>query len=292
MTTIALANCSKYDYIAEGDKPYLAALEQRGVTVDVAPWNGPVTPFLRADAVVLRSTWDYHYSPDAYRRWLRSLTAAGVPVFNPPPLVEWNLHKSYLLALERAGIAIPRTRIVPPHTADVRTAMAALNLETAFIKPVYGASSDFVRQVSVDSLDAALSGLWEDQPGRDVLVQEPLPEVITSGELSFVFINGEFGHALLKEAVNGQAATGIRLTYTADPALISQAGRVLAALHRMSRALPLPPLYARVDGINRNGQFILMELELNEPNLRLQDAPETAARFADATLAALKTASL
>ena len=51
--------------------------------------------------------------------------------------------------------------------------------------------------------------------------------------------------------------------------------------------LPVPALYARVDGLVCDGRFILMELEVNEPDLGMDLAPGAAERFADALLARL-----
>jgi hypothetical protein len=54
-------------------------------------------------------------------------------------------------------------------------------------------------------------------------------------------------------------------------------------------ALPLPPLYARIDGVEVGsaevggpGAFSVMEVELNEPGLFFTHAPAAAQRFADA----------
>jgi hypothetical protein len=49
-------------------------------------------------------------------------------------------------------------------------------------------------------------------------------------------------------------------------------------------ALPELPLYARVDGVLRDGRLLLMELELIEPGLALNVDPASADRFAAATL--------
>jgi hypothetical protein len=46
--------------------------------------------------------------------------------------------------------------------------------------------------------------------------------------------------------------------------------------------VPCTLLYARVDGVERNGRFVLMEVEINEPFLYLGSSPGAAARFADA----------
>jgi hypothetical protein len=47
------------------------------------------------------------------------------------------------------------------------------------------------------------------------------------------------------------------------------------------------PLYARVDGVVRGDQFLLMELELIEPNLFLELHAPSADRFAETVAAKL-----
>jgi hypothetical protein len=50
--------------------------------------------------------------------------------------------------------------------------------------------------------------------------------------------------------------------------------------------LPEPPLYARIDGVETSGGFLIMEVEVIEPGLFLTHAPPAAAvRFAEALLA-------
>jgi len=57
--------------------------------------------------------------------------------------------------------------------------------------------------------------------------------------------------------------------------LIAQAAKTFASL-------PDVPLYARVDGIARDGAFVLMELELIEPNLFFGFQAGSAERLGEA----------
>ena len=50
------------------------------------------------------------------------------------------------------------------------------------------------------------------------------------------------------------------------------------------RCLPERPLYARVDGVVRDGVLIVVEVEVLEPALFLDFDPPAAERFAEATL--------
>ena len=49
------------------------------------------------------------------------------------------------------------------------------------------------------------------------------------------------------------------------------------------RALPELPLYARVDGVVRDGALIVLEVEVLEPALFMEFDPPSAERFADVT---------
>jgi hypothetical protein len=60
-------------------------------------------------------------------------------------------------------------------------------------------------------------------------------------------------------------------------ALVEQARQALAAA-------PAPCLYARVDGVERDGGLVVMELELIEPVLYFGADPGAADRFAGACL--------
>jgi len=53
------------------------------------------------------------------------------------------------------------------------------------------------------------------------------------------------------------------------------------------RALPELALYARVDGVVRDGRLIVIEVEVLEPGLFLDFGPGSAERFAEATIARL-----
>ena len=50
------------------------------------------------------------------------------------------------------------------------------------------------------------------------------------------------------------------------------------------RPLPELPLYARVDGVVRDGTLIVIEVEVLEPVLFMEFDPPSAERFAEATL--------
>ena len=57
---------------------------------------------------------------------------------------------------------------------------------------------------------------------------------------------------------------------------------LVAAAHRVLAHCPGPHLYARVDGVRSGDTFLLMEVELIDPQLYLEDCPDGTQRFARA----------
>jgi hypothetical protein len=113
-----------------------------------------------------------------------------------------------------------------------------------------------------------------------VLVQPFADEIARFGELSFTFFDGAFSHATVKRARAGEFRVQTEHGGTVDSVvvervLIDQAAAVI-------RSLDVRPLYARVDGITRGDAFLLMELELIEPNVFMSYAENAADRFARA----------
>ena len=277
---VTIATCNRWPNLSASDHLYAEALAERRLTVRAAPWNGPGEPFAGADAVVLRSNWDYHHEPEAFVAWLERLQRGGTQVFNPVDLVRWNLDKRYLLDLAARGVVLPRMRVVAPEASAVMQVMAAAGWEQAVLKPAVGASGHLVQLVRREAPADALDGL-DPAAGRPYLLQEFIPEV-RAGELACVFFEGEFSHAFARvppaEEFRVNSQYGGRTEAREVPTMVVQQARVVLD------ALPQVPLYARVDGVLRDGRFLLMELELNEPGLALDLVPGAADRFADATV--------
>jgi glutathione synthase/RimK-type ligase-like ATP-grasp enzyme len=263
-------------------------LAERGVEVVALPWDAPGGPGdAGLDAVVMRSSWNYHLAPDAFAAWVTAFEARGVPVLNPAPVVRWNLHKRYLAELAAAGVAVPTTISVEagaaPALADL---LDAAGLDEVVIKPAVSLSAfETWRARRADAgTDATQAAFARLVAGRAVLVQRFIPEVTRDGELSFVFFDGVLSHAVRKRARAGDFRVqsdhgGTREPYAPTPALAAQAHAILA-----HTPAPAPPTYARVDGIDVDGTLVLMELELIDPELFLAHAPTAPAAFAAAIL--------
>jgi glutathione synthase/RimK-type ligase-like ATP-grasp enzyme len=279
---IVLVTCAAWPELSPSDACLAAALRARGQRVEAAPWNGAFAPFTGAAAVVVRSAWDYHEAPDAYRAWLDRLEPDRT--FNAPDLIRWNLSKAHVLDLGALDAPVPRSRLVPAEPEAVAHALVMLGLDEAVVKPAIGASGFGVERVRRGDEPAALARARARKALDVVLVQEFVVG-IEHGELAGVFFDGAFSHGLIRVPAPGEFR--INSQYGGRMEAVTLPDAVVKQMRGVLALLPAPALYARVDGVANEGCFTLMEVEVNEPGLGMDLVPGSADRFADAILARL-----
>jgi glutathione synthase/RimK-type ligase-like ATP-grasp enzyme len=279
---IAFVTCRAWPAISDSDDVAARALTERGAWVEALPWNEPSADGSRFDALVLRSCWDYHHTPEGFLAWLEGLEARGACVFNRPAIVRWNLDKRYLLDLADKGIATPETVILDGDAPDLAAAMDERGWERAVVKPLVSASGHGATLVERRLVDAAAAALAAGVTRRPAMMQQFLEEIRARGEWSVVVIDGEPTHAVLKRPAphdfRVQPSHGGRVEPAEPPA------RAVDAARRALAVVPGETLYARVDLVEADRGVLLMELELIEPALFFAHAPVAAERLADAIL--------
>jgi hypothetical protein len=96
---LALATCADFPEGHPDDAALPAAAAAHGMRAAWAVWDDEGEDWARFDAVLLRSTWDYHERRDAFLDWARSVPRA----LNAPEVLAWNTDKRYLGELADAG---------------------------------------------------------------------------------------------------------------------------------------------------------------------------------------------
>lgn len=231
--------------------------------------------------MILRSNWDYHHAIEAFTDWLDGLDAAGGRVWNSTPLVRWNLSKRYLLELAAVGIpTVPGVVLEADASSRLGAVLAARGWRHAVVKPVVSASAHDTMLIEDGEIDRVVEALAVGAIRQPVLVQPFVEEIRTRGEWSVVFVDGVMTHTVLKRPGPGEFRVQQHLggSVEARPA----GATVVAAARQALQALPLPPLYARIDGVETPDGFQVMEVELNEPGLFFDLAPTAARTLADA----------
>jgi glutathione synthase/RimK-type ligase-like ATP-grasp enzyme len=250
-----------------------APLAAAGIKVDSRPWTlaGDLTEF---DLVLPLLAWGYHREgdwPGQVARW----RDAGVRLQNPAAVLLWNADKSYLGRFAAAGAPVVPTLFVERlDEAALEAAAARFGTGALIAKPRVSASAF---QTIRWSAGTTLAG----GPDRAAIVQPFLPDIEAGGELSLIYLGGTFSHAIRKRPQPGDFRVqpefdGINTPH--DP-LPEEVAAAEAALRAAGEDL----LYARVDLVrDLAGAPVLMEIELVEPDLYLEHAPGSEARFAAA----------
>lgn len=280
---IALVTCeSLAQYAApnvdDEDSLLTRYLREQGHSVEPRIWTNPAVDWLRYDVVVVKSPWDYFDRVGEFYQWLDRMESLGVKLLNPTATVRWNADKKYLLDMERAGV-----RIVPTHwlsrgqAVETESLFDVLGHDTLVVKPAVsgGAKNTFVLTRQESSVrQPQLQELLRDE---DFLVQPFQPQIQEEGEWSLIYFGGEFSHCVLKTPKSGdfrvQHYLGGGIEPREAPAHLRQAADAIV------REFAADCLYARVDGLDQNGEFLLMELELIEPFLYLASAEGSLPRY-------------
>jgi glutathione synthase/RimK-type ligase-like ATP-grasp enzyme len=268
--------------------------------------DAELTDWDRIDLLSLRMLRYFHLEPDLVPR-IDALCAQvnanapdGLPVVNPPELVAKGLDKlDYLPRLADAGVPVVPTEWIPRGTpTTLHTVLDRTGWRHAVVKPTLSArgwSAFRVTRVErpVDDPDPAAEhphfALPQHPEAADastaqrrfaelvakttVSVQPFVSEITTSGETSFVFLDGTFSHAIAKSvAENGwiahQSFGGVNTHIEAAPAQVGWAEELHGLLCSWFGQL----LYARIDTLPApDGGLQVLECELVAPRLFLRE---------------------
>lgn len=297
------------DNLLTEDRLVMDALEACGLTVDRRAWCDTLMDWSLTKAALFRTTWDYFDSWDTFSPWLHRVQGQ-TRLFNAAPIVHWNLDKHYLQDLEQRGVKVVPTAFIRRQSfLPLFELMAQRGWSDVVIKPaIAGAAVDTYRvtragEVATLSPEPPSTGdsesLWHALLAKqDMLVQPFLPHVIKSGEKSLIWIDGEVTHGVLKRAKSGDFRVQDDHGGTVAPLVVTQADKELAQ-NIMTKCLKHcasqgweAPLYARVDLMrNEEGEWLVSELEMVEPELWFRFHPEAAQTLAQAIKARLATSS-
>jgi glutathione synthase/RimK-type ligase-like ATP-grasp enzyme len=270
LTTDDLAGYVTDDKLAE------APMAELGWAVEHVPWRQP-GGWERYEAVVIRSTWDYHKHPEEFLGVLEEIGRSGARLANPLELVRWNARKTYLRDLEARGLPV-----VP--TIWDRSRFGELDADEIVIKPVISASAFHTYRLRrgdpwTGEMEAAFAG-------REVMAQPFLRNIVEEGEYSLFYFGGELSHAVLKSPKEADFRVQEEHGGLIEP--IDPPEHLVELGHRIVESLPTPPLYARVDLVRLDSahldsdSYALMELELIEPSLYFRTDAESPYKFARA----------
>ncbi len=239
---VALASCVELPEPDLDEAPLRQALSAAGLTAAVLAWDDPAADWAAARMTVLRATWNYPLRPRAFLEWLAA-TARVTDVWNRLPAVRWNLHKRYLLDLERHGVAVAPTELVERGSRRrLSEVMAGRGWADVVVKPAVSAASHRTRRTRAGEEAEGEAHLRALVAGGDALVQSYLPSVEEYGERAVTWIDGELTHAVRKSPRFDDDDESISGALPISPA---EARLTRAAVERATEVAGEAPMYAR-----------------------------------------------
>jgi glutathione synthase/RimK-type ligase-like ATP-grasp enzyme len=275
---VVLATCSEVAGRETEDLQVIQSLRKRAIEAVHVAWDDFNFKWQTVPLTVVRSTWDYPARRGEFLAWAGKLPR----VLNPTSILRWNTDKHYLNDLADAGFPVIPTCFLergvtfdPPRVPFV-------------IKPAVSCSAKDTTRYDPDDLELARAHVKRlHDEGRTVMVQPYVSAVERDGEVSLIFLGGEYSHAIRRGAV---LASGVapkesdslpedvrfHAARTEERALAEEAMRKIGEDNSSAELL-----YARLDLVSGlNDEPMILEVELTEPSLFLAYADGAVDRFA------------
>ncbi|PLX03382.1 MAG: hypothetical protein C0595_07325 [Marinilabiliales bacterium] len=242
------------------------AFEKRGLKVFRTSWSNPNFDWSSAKRLFISTTWDYFDRFSEFHNWMEFVKNKSV-LINPYETIKWNIDKHYLLDLKNNGINIPSTVFI--EKGEQKT-LAQLFDETSWgevvIKPSISGAGRHTYRLTRDNIgdyDKLFASLLEDE---SMMFQEFQTNVVAKGEVAYMFMGGEYTHAILKIAKKGDFRVQDDFGCTYEEYFPTDSELEFAK--RVVKNCGKETFYARVDTIyNNNNEMAVSELELIEPEL-------------------------
>jgi glutathione synthase/RimK-type ligase-like ATP-grasp enzyme len=247
-----------------------------GITSELISWRAPLDWSL-FDLVVIRTPWDYFLHLEEFLSWVEDVEQV-TRVLNSSRVLRWNSHKKYLKELSSFGVPTVPTVWVTKNQ-ECADLLNSIEWPIVVVKPAVSIGAiGALKGKSQDNL--VKQHLEEELKKGDVMIQPFLESVADFGELSLIYFNGVYSHSILKKPQQGDyrvqdAYGGTNAAF--EPEIEAQKIGDLVLSY-----LPDFSLYARVDLVKYQNQWLLMELEAIEPELFLPIAPQASVRLAKA----------
>lgn len=276
----------KKDVLHE-DRVLSEALAKKGITTVRVDWADQKFDWSRVQYAMFRSTWDYFYRIEEFKLWL---AAAGndIELINPLSLINWNLDKHYLKDLSLKGVPIVPTLFVEQGEAfNLIEYYRECESDKLIIKPAISGTARHTYLIDESNLNEHEPIFKKLINEECMLIQPYLSNIANEGEVSFLVFGGEYSHSVLKKAKTGDFRVqsdfgGTVHAYIASKEEIKFVRDVITACEKV-------PVYARVDvARDDNGNMVLVELELIEPDMWLRLNEGSSEKLSEAIFGYIK----
>src|SRR5262249_37166919 len=152
------------------------------------------------ESAIVGTTWDYAENRRYFLRALHEISQC-TRLLNPLSTIERNISKHYLQNLQKRGVpTIPTIWVDTIESTSLGSVMDAFRTDKLVAKPNVGASG--IGQFVIDRHNCASSPAA--MVSEEYLLQPFVNSIMTTGEISLIFVGGNFSHALRKRTTGNE----------------------------------------------------------------------------------------
>lgn len=253
-------------------------LNELGISNQIVAWSDPAVNWTSFSCLLIKSTWDYFDFYAEFRSWIATIRKLEIPVLNSLNTLEWNSSKRYLLEIESKGFPVISGHILEKGSAiSESTIFSKSTYDIMVVKPLVSGGAKNTLKIKRNEWRNHAATVQSLVDKDAYLVQPFAKEVQEVGEYSLIFFNGEFSHAVLKTPANHDFR--VQHYFGGTIKQVQPSLKMLSSCQQLIETFGKDTLYARVDGVDCSGEFVLMELELIEPYLFLDISNEALSNY-------------
>lgn len=265
--------------IIKEDMAVVQALEEIGLVATRKGWDDPDFDWSSSKSVLIRTTWNYTKNFQKFQNWMKHVTECS-KLFNSLSIIQWNIHKKYLIELQTKGIPIVPT-IYASSPLSLKKLMKEKKWEEIIIKPAISASAYDTYRISYKNTEEYQKLFEQLIAKKEMMIQPFQKNILELGEKSCIVINHRFSHAICKIPKKGDFR--VQEVYGGLVKEYNPTEQEKKFAEQAIEAAPYDVQYARVDFTNdEKNKPAIMELELIEPELFFRFRPQAAKELAQA----------
>ena len=286
---IAIISCNKWAGKVSEDILLKHELNKLNVDVDIVSWEDPNINYEKYNIVVIRSIWGYQNNINAFVKWLDLLKKQDVVVINDLDIIKNTLSKKdQFNILDKYKISHIETKFITKK--QIKTSLLdwfdqnCLN-ELYVFKPMISASGSntlIVDAKNKNSLDKIYQSVLAEE-NNGIMVQ-PYINGIEEGEISLIFIDKKFSHAIRRHSgvFDGFIRIGEIPYNLIDQKLLNIAQNIVNLTEFQNIT------FCRLDFVKNEDDYLIMEIECIDPQLFLTSIKEKKRRAKALNLLAKK----
>ena len=262
---IALISCDEYKNKVSNDLYLKDRLNKHLFDVSIISWQDKSINYKKYDACIFTTIWGYQDYINEFENFLNKLENENIKTINSINIIKNNYEKRHQFELlDKYDIPHIKTQFIEKNTTDIESLID--KTKELVIKPCISGSGDntyIINSTRKNSLSPnKINQTFKDIIKESSLMVQPFIKDIDNGEISLIYINNKFTHAVKRYPSRFNNKNSIELI---DVSFNDKLNLLIDKIKSIKEYKD--NLYMRIDIVKIDNDYMVMELELIEPDL-------------------------